>query len=148
MKDRIKKIMENEDLTASRFADRLEINRAVVSHILTGRNNPSLDVVTKILLEMDYINSDWLLRGEGSMYKDGFVPKDENERTLFDREPVNEGKDTDVTKYAKEMVVESGDNIAKADVKQSVTPIPITKRKVRQIIIYYDDNTFETFGPH
>ena len=97
---------------------------------------------------MDYINSDWLLRGEGSMYKDGFVPKDENERTLFDREPVNEGKDTDVTKYAKEMVVESGDNIAKADVKQSVTPIPITKRKVRQIIIYYDDNTFETFGPH
>ena len=148
MKDRIKKIMEKEDLTASRFADRLEINRAVVSHILTGRNNPSLDVVTKILLEMDYINSDWLLRGEGSMYKDGFSPKDENERTLFDKEPVNEGENTDVNKYAKEMEVESDENMPKLDVKQSVTPIPITKRKVRQIIIYYDDNTFETFGPH
>lgn len=148
MKDRIKKIMDKEDLTASRFADRLEINRAVVSHILTGRNNPSLDVVTKILSEMDYINSDWLLRGEGSMYKDGFVPEDENERTLFGREPINEVDDTDVNRYAKEMVVKSGENATKADVKQDVTPIPVTKRKVRQIIIYYDDNTFETFGPH
>ena len=148
MKDRIKKIMDNEDLTASRFADRLEINRAVVSHILTGRNNPSLDVVTKILSEMDYINSDWLLRGEGSMYKDGFVPEEEKERTLFDREPVNEDEDTDVNKYAKEMEVKSVGNESKGDVKQGVTPIPVTNRKVRQIIIYYDDNTFETFGPH
>ena len=148
MKDRIKKIMDNEDLTASRFADRLEINRAVVSHILNGRNNPCLDVVTKILSEMDYINSDWLLRGEGSMYKDGFSPKDENERTLFDKEPVNEGEDTDVNKYAKEMGVKDGENLTKSDVKQAVTPIPVTNRKVRQIIIYYDDNTFETFGPH
>ena len=148
MKDRIKKIMDNEDLTASRFADRLEINRAVVSHILNGRNNPSLDVVTKILSEMDYINSDWLLSGEGSMYKDGFVPEEENERTLFDKEPINEGEDTDVNKYAKEMGVKDGENLTKSDVKQAVTPIPVTNRKVRQIIIYYDDNTFETFGPH
>lgn len=148
MKDRIKKIMDNEDLTASRFADRLEINRAVVSHILNGRNNPSLDVVTKILSEMDYINSDWLLSGEGSMYKDGFVPEEENERTLFDKEPINEGEDTDVNKYAKEMGVKDGENVTKSDVKQAVTPIPVTNRKVRQIIIYYDDNTFETFGPH
>ena len=148
MKDRNKKIMENEDLTASRFADRLEINRAVVSHILTGRNNPSLDVVTKILLEMDYINSDWLLRGEGSMYKDGFVPKDENERTLFDREPVNEGKDTDVTKYAKENDSKPSFEVDKRADKQDVPPIPINDRKVTQIIVYYNDNTFETFTPH
>ena len=64
MKDRIKKIMDNENLTPAKFADKLQINRAVVSHILTGRNNPSLDVVTKILSEMNYLNSDWLLNGD------------------------------------------------------------------------------------
>ena len=148
MKDRIKKIMDSEDLTAAKFADMLQINRAVISHILNGRNNPSLDVVTKILSDLNYINPDWLLSGNGSMYKDGYTPSEQKERSLFAKEPLNAAEDTDVTKYAKEMVVESGDNIAKTDVKQSVTPIPITKRKVRQIIIYYDDNTFETFGPH
>ena len=55
MKDRIKEIMDNEDLSPAKFADRLQINRAVISHILNGRNNPSLDVVLKILSEMDYI---------------------------------------------------------------------------------------------
>ena len=85
MKDRIKEIMDNENLTPAKFADQLQINRAVVSHILNGRNNPSLDVVTKILSEMNYINSDWLLSGTGSMYKDGYAaPEGENERSLFD----------------------------------------------------------------
>ena len=55
MKDRIRLIMEKENLTPAKFADRLEINRAVISHILNGRNNPSLDVVTKILELMDFI---------------------------------------------------------------------------------------------
>ncbi len=47
MKDRIKLIMEKENLTPAKFADKLQINRAIISHILNGRNNPSLDVVTK-----------------------------------------------------------------------------------------------------
>ena len=73
MKDRIK-IMEIEHLSPAQFADRLQINRAVISHILNGRNNPSLDVVTKILGEMNYINPEWLLNGNGSIYKEGIDP--------------------------------------------------------------------------
>ena len=52
MKDRIKLIMEKENLTPAKFADKLQINRAIISHILNGRNNPSLDVVSKILNEL------------------------------------------------------------------------------------------------
>lgn len=69
MKDRIKLIMDNEHLTPSAFADKLQLGRAVISHILNGRNNPSLDVVSRILSKMDYIDSDWLLTGNGKMYK-------------------------------------------------------------------------------
>ena len=148
MKDRIKKIMDREDLTASKFADRLEINRAVISHILNGRNNPSLDVVTKILSEMSYINSDWLLSGVGSMYKDGFTPKEENERSLFPKETLNTDEDTDVNKYAKENNFKGSLVTDKVNDKQDVTSVSVNNRKVRQIIIYYDDNTFETFTPH
>ena len=69
MKDRIKQIMQNERLTSSAFADKLQLGRAVVSHILNGRNNPSLEVVTRILSQWDNINPDWLLTGTGNMYK-------------------------------------------------------------------------------
>jgi Helix-turn-helix. len=69
MKDRIKLIMDNEHLTPSAFADKLQLGRAVISHILNGRNNPSLDVVSRILSKMDYIDSDWLLTGNGKCIK-------------------------------------------------------------------------------
>src|SRR5690554_4282945 len=94
MKDRIKIIMENENLTPAKFADRLQINRAIVSHILNGRNNPSLDVVTRILTEMNYINPEWLLNGTGSIYKEGVdsdsIPK---EPDLFSQNVLNSDKE-------------------------------------------------------
>ena len=60
--------MKNENLTASEFADRLQINELVISHILNGRNKPSLDVITKTLNEFN-ICANWLFYGEGEMYK-------------------------------------------------------------------------------
>ncbi len=74
MKDRIREIMEAENLTSANFAERVQISRASVSHILNGRNNPSLEVVTRILNEMNYINPEWLINGTGSMYKEGVDP--------------------------------------------------------------------------
>ena len=148
MKDRIKKIMDSEDLSAARFADRLEINRAVVSHILNGRNNPSLDVVTKILSEMNYINPDWLLQGIGSMYKDGYSGKQEIDRSLFHTEAINTGEDTDETEYAEEKSLKNVEKASKSVDNEGASPVSMNDRQVRQIIVYYDDNTFETFKPH
>ena len=93
MKERIKKIMEIEQLTSTRFADRLQINRAVISHILNGRNNPSLEVVTRILAEMEYINPEWLLNGTGSIYKEGVDPDTiGNQPDLFHQNVLDQGK--------------------------------------------------------
>ena len=75
MKDRIRLIMESEQLTPSAFADKLQLGRAVISHILNGRNNPSLDVVARILSNMNNINPDWLITGNGSMYKTALTEK-------------------------------------------------------------------------
>lgn len=149
MKDRIKKIMDNEDLTPARFADNLQINRAVISHILNGRNNPSLDVVMKILSEMDYINSDWLLNGNGSMYRDGHSPsKNQNKQGLFDVDAVETDSNKDVSKYHKEKQVEHSNITPNSIDKQNVNDAFNVNRKIKEIIIYYTDNTFESFIPH
>lgn len=149
MKDRIKQIMDNEDLTPARFADNLQINRAVISHILNGRNNPSLDVVMKILSEMDYINSDWLLNGNGSMYREGYSPsKSKNKQDLFGVDATNVDATQDVSKYQKEKQVEHAHLVSNSIEKQDVSGTTNTNRKIKEIIIYYTDNTFESFIPH
>jgi DNA-binding XRE family transcriptional regulator len=67
MKDRIQKIIEFYNLTSNSFAQEIEVNRSTISHILTGRNKPSIEVVQKTLKRFNAISSDWLLLGNGNM---------------------------------------------------------------------------------
>lgn len=69
IKDRIVKIMTSEGLTASAFADYLGVQRPNISHILNGRNGPSLDLIQKILTAFPKFNADWLVTGQGDIYK-------------------------------------------------------------------------------
>ena len=73
MRDRIKQVMNCEGMTQSQFADFIEVNRPTLSHILAGRNNPSLEVVMKIHQKFPRINISWLLYGIGS-YESDVVP--------------------------------------------------------------------------
>ncbi len=148
MKDRIKKIMEIEHLSPTQFADRLQINRAVISHILNGRNNPSLDVVTKILGEMNYINPDWLLNGNGSIFKEGIDPEAiAKEPDLFHQDNAEQGKSKGETNHAQETAFKELPFEMKESGEKRVTPQREREKKITQIIIYYNDNTFETFIP-
>lgn len=148
MKDRIKLIMEKENLTPAKFADKLEINRAVISHILNGRNNPSLDVVTKILDEMDYINPEWLIKGVGSIYKEGVniddIPKDLN---LFNQEREIHDQRINSTEQLKEIDLKTPENAPQNSIYKDIESEKKHAKKITQIIIYYDDNTFEKFTP-
>lgn len=57
------------DLSPSQFADEIGVQRSGVSHILSGRNKPSLDFILKILTRFPEVDADWLLFGKGSMVK-------------------------------------------------------------------------------
>lgn len=68
IKNRIQKIIDNEGITNAKFADTVGVQRSSISHLLSGRNQPSLPVVLKILKAYSDINAEWLLFGRGSMY--------------------------------------------------------------------------------
>lgn len=162
MKDRIRQIMENEHLTPSAFADQLQLGRAVMSHILNGRNNPSLDVVSRILSKMNYINSDWLITGNGEMYKSdsGKNPTSSqtsqisttnsspnlNQPDLFSQNLVSPTSRPIETEYRKEIEVKEPENNIENTINKQVIYQKLPERKVTKIIIYYSDNTFETFN--
>ncbi|MBC6698669.1 helix-turn-helix domain-containing protein [Hymenobacter puniceus] len=67
MVERIKELLQADQLTPTQFADRIGVARPIISHILSGRNKPSLEVVQKILAAFPQLSLDWLLKGAGSM---------------------------------------------------------------------------------
>ena len=67
IKDRIKMIMEKENMASGAFAESIGIQQSTLSHILNGRNNPSLDVIMKVHQKYNYVNLEWLLYGHGNM---------------------------------------------------------------------------------
>lgn len=83
--ERIKRIISDSGLSNSSFADKIGVPRSSISHILSGRNNPSLDLIIKILRNFDDINADFLLKGEvlPPIDKDSKKDLDNKNMTLF-----------------------------------------------------------------
>jgi len=63
---RLKKVMDHHQLTATLFADKIGVQRSSISHILSGRNKPSLDFILKVTSEFTDVDIKWLLNGKGS----------------------------------------------------------------------------------
>lgn len=64
IQDRIRLILKANNLSASEFADKVGVNRASLSHVLSGRNKPSHDFLSKIITEFPNVNASWLVTGE------------------------------------------------------------------------------------
>ena len=131
--ERLLKIIEKENLTPTQFADRTSIQRPKISHILNGRNAPSLDVMKKTAEAFPEINADWLFMGNGNMYRQTNV--DPRQPTLFDEKP-----------ELPVQSIPSANNV----VQQNVTQQPIVmenrvEKTVSKIVVFYSDNTFEEF---
>jgi transcriptional regulator with XRE-family HTH domain len=185
-KERIKQIMSEENMTPAKFSERIGIQRGAMSHILKERNNPSLDVIKKILKAFSDINPDWLLYGEGPMRrnaqnrtnvpnKDLFSSSDFQQPTVplktrsatTGGNPVVADRNTNRTTstqnspntadirteihYADEKTPGEENNYAENQVKDVVKETIIYKERpnktIEKLLIFYSDNTFETFIP-
>ena len=60
---RVKELVYSNNLNATSFSQKIGFQRSGVSHILSGRNKPSLDFITKIYLNFDNVSLNWLLFG-------------------------------------------------------------------------------------
>ena len=69
MNNRLKQFLAAENITQSQFADKIDVVRASVSHVLSGRNNPSYEFIKAIMANYPSLNIEWLMFGKGKMYK-------------------------------------------------------------------------------
>jgi len=143
MIDRIQLILKSKNLSSTLFADEINVQRSSVSHILTGRNKPSLDFITKILHAYPEINSEWLLMGEGQMLKKSepvSQPKPENEN-LFVSQEKNKEEKKQLDDHKTEKSEKKEPDLEKAEITTS------SGSGIKKIMILYDDNTFKEFFP-
>jgi transcriptional regulator with XRE-family HTH domain len=90
MKDRITLLIKAKNLTAAQFADEIGVQKSSISHILSGRNNASLDFIQKILLTFPEVNMDWLMFGKGPLFKSAEIAtKASNDDSLHDAPTVD-----------------------------------------------------------
>ena len=82
MHNRLKKWMESEGLKSSSFADKIGVNRATISHILSGRNKPSIDFLQKLLSNYPELNANWLITGIGFMQENQNKQEDDTTKSI------------------------------------------------------------------
>ena len=139
MKDRIAHIIRAKNLTAAEFAFQLGIQPSNISHLLSGRNNPSLDFVKKLKETFPEYNLDWIVMGKGPMtVSEPFVePTSVGQVTASDGQEKVEGQMPEETLFSQPKEVD-------LPIKQMVTP---TDSVLKQIVLVYSDNTFEVISP-
>ena len=69
MKDRLQLLLQDNNMSASKLAELIDVQPSGISHILSGRNNPSMEFIVKCLNAFPNINPEWFIMGTGPMYK-------------------------------------------------------------------------------
>lgn len=133
MKDRIAHIMRAKNLKASDFAALLGIQPSAISHILSGRNQPSLEFVKKIKENFPEYNLDWIVFGTGPI-------------TTSDPFHINTPDPLDSAQ-------------TEIPLEDPITPLPVSPQileqantpsassSVKAVVILYDDGTFMSYNP-
>lgn len=113
--NRLKKIMDSHQLTASIFADQIGVQRSSISHILSGRNKPSLDFILKVTDTFKEVDIHWLLNGKGTYPKNNAEtePNSPSAHSIFRQENMERNQ--------------SG------------------VKKVDRVVVFYNDGTFEEY---
>ena len=143
MKERILQLIQEEKLTNAEFAEKIGISTSALSHILTERNKPSLEVVMRIHKAYPNINLNWLLYGEGEM-------KDTNIVSSFsggNENPEIADGTTVRFDFRKENASSLPNNTSKDAVREEVKYIEKPQPKIVEIRIFFDNGTFQVFRP-
>ena len=144
---RLEIILDYYNLSASAFADKISVQRSSLSHLLSGRNKPSLDFIIKVIEVFPEVDLYWILNGKGTF------PKSENTSNHFE-----EVKSASIETPFIQTELESPDLFsatASKNFEKEIQPTEInhhsptanTSVTIERIVIFYKDGTFKNYMP-
>mgnify|MGYP003415480548 FL=1 len=173
--ERITKVLEYSGFSASEFADEIDVQRSSISHIISGRNKPSLEFVTKIKNRFPELSWDWIILGTGEMKQtDSPFPISEKPEenstpdlfTLIDEDYKNEvfvqeniqnetlrelnksfpSPRKEILSDSQQLDIQENISEVQSIVNETVTNIN-TESKIKRIVFFYENGKFEAFEP-
>ena len=152
MKDRIKKVMDESGLSASKFADKIGVPRSGLSHVLSGRNKPSLDYVIKLLNTFPNLDPNWLIKGQ-EVEGDELQNRIQNELTESSNQSVEINNSlASVNKKMGGQADKLVEQIAKVSIEE-IEGRPVQNTEVvkgnalERIVYFYSDGSFKEYFP-
>ena len=144
---RLEIILDYYNLSASAFADKISVQRSSLSHLLSGRNKPSLDFIIKVIEVFPEVDLYWILNGKGTF------PKSENTSNRLE-----DVKTTSIESPFVQTELESPDlfsatanqNFEKEIQPKEInhhTPTANNSGAIERIVIFYKDGTFKNYMP-
>lgn len=162
MIDRINLILRAKNITARQFAEEIGIQPSGMSHILGGRNNPSLEFVSKVLRRYPEIDANWLLLGRGGMYSDmpasslpvGQPAQEQEPQSAPESAPQPQPAPAPTLFTDDEEAERPVDRVEEARYVPSYVAVPPTAdeqacgdRRLERILFIYSDKTFTEYMP-
>jgi transcriptional regulator with XRE-family HTH domain len=158
MQDRIKKIIQNNNLTSAQFADKIGVTRSSLSHVLSGRNKASLEYVLKIIKAFPHIDSNWLLTGDGNYdNKEVSIEGDSSENDDVSMHKIQNSFTNVNKKMAKgkqkiiKDVLPSNEKLVddielKNNDNQMINNLSISNNDIDKIVIFYKNGKFKAYS--
>jgi transcriptional regulator with XRE-family HTH domain len=149
---RLEIILDYYGLNASSFADKIGVQRSSMSHLLSGRNKPSLDFVLKILDVFPEVDLYWILIGKGSF------PKRSEESTVEKTSPISEMVNPIAPTSPNENLV-AGDLFSEIPLREEIKPqvrnvaeaknsnSNTQESEIEKIVFFYKNGTFKVYIP-
>jgi len=151
---RLETIFDYYSLTASSFADKINVQRSSISHLLSGRNKPSLDFILKVIENFPEVELLWLLNGKGNFPKgENYnsekiditpIQKTENEEEINSQDLFS--SNVVQTENEKNRIFETNsENFSNMEVLSNPRNLINTNSDIEQIVVFYKDGTFKTY---
>ena len=131
---RLQSFIKYLGLNNTRFADEINVQRSGISHILSGRNKPGLDFIYKIFSSYPDLNPDWLIMGRGEMIKG---VRDTRTNVVEPDKPSPEETIPD----AQEQL-----NFSEKPLKTKEKDIRSPKKSVKEVVLLFDDGSFQAYS--
>lgn len=117
---RLQKVLDYYGVSATAFSEEIDFNRSTISHLLSGRNKPSLEFVMKVLQKYPEVELYWLLNGKGNFPSEqntspASIPKIKSAPSLYISEAISEEK------------------------------LQISEKSIDRIVIFYKDGSFKAY---
>ncbi|AXB57881.1 helix-turn-helix domain-containing protein [Flavobacterium fluviale] len=138
---RLEIVLDYYGLNASAFADKIGVQRSSMSHLLSGRNKPSLDFVMKILEVFPDVNLYWILIGRGSFPKNDEVVISE---TKVPSPILNENLAQDL--FSEIKFDENEKAKTKVIAESKTSNFNLEDNEIEKIVFFYKNGTFKTYS--